>query len=130
MCQGKYRLKLILLFTPGMNLTGEIVALGKCTFGPAIRSRLVASIRYGAFAEYALAEADSLQPVVVVMSVAEATAYLSAYRTAFASLVRRANLQPGEAVLMHGASRGTGLATLDFAKFLGATVISTSLSDA
>jgi NADPH:quinone reductase len=130
LCQGKYQLKLAPPFTPGMNLTGEVVALAEGGKGPAVGAKVVASIRHGAFAEYALAEADSLQSVPARMSVAEAAAYPSAYLTAYVSLVRRANLQPGEVVLVHGASGGTGLATLDLAKILGATVIATSASDA
>lgn len=129
-CQGKYQLKLEPPFTPGMNLVGEVVALGEGADGPAVGARVVTAIRHGAFAEYALAEADSVQPVPAAMSVAEAAAYPSAYLTAYVSLARRANLQPGEVVLVHGASGGTGLATLDLAKILGATVIATSASDA
>jgi NADPH2:quinone reductase len=91
---------------------------------------VVASIRHGAFAEYALAEAGSLKLVPEGLSDAEAAAYPSAYLTAYVSLLRRANLQPGEVVLVHRTSGGTGLATLDLAKTLGATVIATSARDA
>jgi NADPH:quinone reductase len=129
LCQGKYQLKLEPPFTPGMNLAGEVVALGDGAEGPTSGTKVVASIRHGAFAEYALADVAGLQPMPAGMSVAEAAAYPSAYLTAYVSLVRRANLQPGEVVLVHGASGGTGLATLDLAKILGATVIATSASD-
>ncbi|MDE0811563.1 MAG: zinc-binding dehydrogenase, partial [Alphaproteobacteria bacterium] len=91
---------------------------------------VVASIRHGACAEYALAEALSLQLVAEGLSDAEAAAYPSAHLTAYVPLLRRANLQPGEVVLVHGASGGNGLATLDLAKTLGATVIAISASGA
>jgi NADPH2:quinone reductase len=129
LCQGKYQLKLEPPITPGMNLAGEVVALGEGADGPAVGTKVVAAVRQGAFAEFALAEADNLQPVPAGMGVAAAAAYPSAYLTAYVSLVRRANLQPGEVVLVHGASGGTGLATLDLAKILGATVIATSAND-
>jgi NADPH:quinone reductase len=117
LCQGKYQLKLEPPFTPGMNLAGEVVALGEGADGPAVGTKVVAAVRQGAFAGYALAEADNLQPVPAGMSLVEAAAYPSAYLTAYVSLV-------------HGASGGTGLVTLDLAKILGATVIATSASDA
>jgi NADPH:quinone reductase len=129
LCQGKYQLKLEPPFTPGMNLAGEVMALGDGVQGPGVGAQVVAAVRHGAFAEYALAEAESLQLVPGAMSMAEAAAYPSAYLTAYVSLVRRANLQPGEVVLVHGASGGTGLATLELAKILGATVIATSAND-
>jgi NADPH2:quinone reductase len=135
LCQGKYQLKLEPPFTPGMNLVGEVVALGEGAVGegaagPAVGAQVVAPIRHGGFAEYALAEAASLEPLPAALSLAEAAAYPSAYLTAYVSLVRRANLQAGEVVLVHGASGGTGLATVDLAKCLGATVIASSASDA
>ena len=129
LCQGRYQLKLEPPFTPGMNLVGEVVALGENAAGPAPGAQVVAAVRHGAFAEYALADAEALQPMPAALSLAEAAAYPSAYLTAHVSLVRRANLQAGEVVLVHGASGGTGLATLDLAKILGATVIATSASD-
>ena len=53
-----------------------------------------------------------------------------AYLTAYVALVRRANLQAGETLLVHGASGGVGMAAVDIGKLLGATVIATGGSDA
>jgi NADPH2:quinone reductase len=130
LCQGKYQLKLEPPFTPGLNLVGTVAVLGEETAAPAIGSRVVAAIRHGGFAEFAVADAASLQPMPQALSLAEAAAYPSAYLTAYVSLVRRARLQAGETVLVHGASGGTGLATVDLAKILGARVIATSASEA
>jgi NADPH2:quinone reductase len=52
-----------------------------------------------------------------------------AYLTAYVALVRRARLEPGEWVLVHGAAGGVGLAAVDLAKVMGAKVIATSASD-
>ncbi len=129
LCQGKYQLKLEPPFSPGLNLVGEVVARGEGVTAPAVGDRVVAAVRHGGFAEFALADAQSLQPVPRALSLAEAAAYPSAYLTAYVSLVRRAQVQPGEVVLVHGASGGTGLATVDLARILGADVIATSGSD-
>ncbi len=85
--------------------------------------------RLGAFAEYAVSPAAGVQPKPETMSFADAAAYPAAYLTAYVALVRRANLQPGETLLVHGASGGVGLAAVDVGKLLGATVIATGGSD-
>ena len=91
---------------------------------------MVGGNKTGAFAEFALLPASSLSLVPDNMGFAEAAAYPAAYLTAYVALVRRANLQPGETLLVHGASGGVGMAAVDVGKLLGATVIATSASDA
>lgn len=128
-CQGKYQLKLEPPFTPGMDMAGIVDALGSGVQGLKVGDAVVGGARFGAFAEYALAKADGLQIKPETMSFAEAASYPAAYLTAYVALVRRANLQPGETLLVHGASGGVGLAAVDVGKLLGAHVIATSASD-
>lgn len=128
--QGKYQLKLEPPFTPGMDFSGIIDTLGEGVTGPLREGTDVAGgVRSGAFAEYIVVPVDSLQKKPPAMSFAEAASYSAAYLTAYVALVRRANLQPGETLLVHGASGGVGLAAVDVGKLLGATVIATSASD-
>jgi len=70
-----------------------------------------------------------LQPKPETLSFEEAASYSAAYLTAYVALVRRGNLQPGETLLVHGASGGVGLAAVDMGKLLGAKVIATGGSD-
>jgi len=130
LCQGKYQLKLEPPFTPGMDLAGEVAELGEGVDGFGVGDAVAGGARFGGFAEYAVVRADGLQAKPEAMSFAEAAAYPAAYLTAYVSLVRRANLQEGETLLVHGASGGVGLAAVDLGKILGATVIATSGSDA
>lgn len=126
MCQGKYQHKPELPFIVGMNFSGDVVELGP-DVPEHLQSKAVAgSLRPGAFAGYVTAKANSLHRVPDGMGYAPAAAYPSVYLTAYVSLVRRANLQPGETVLVHGAAGGVGLATVDLAKILGAKVIATA----
>ena len=127
--QGKYQLKLDPPFTPGMDLSGEIDAIGPGVEGFEIGDAVAGGARFGAFAEFAIVAATGLQKKPDTMSFAEAAAYSAAYLTAYVSLVCRGNLQPGETLLVHGASGGVGLAAVDVGKLLGATVIATSGSD-
>ena len=83
----------------------------------------------GAFAEFICVPVEGLQKKPPAMSFAAAASYSAAYLTAYVALVRRANLQPGETLLVHGASGGVGLAAVDVGKLLGATVIATGGSD-
>lgn len=129
LCQGKYQLKLQPPFVPGMDMAGTVDAVGEGVADFAIGDAVAGGARFGGFAEFALARADGLQPKPDTMSFAEAAAYPAAYITAYVALVRRANLQPGETLLVHGASGGVGLAAVDVGKLLGATVIATSASD-
>lgn len=129
MTRGEYQLKPPLPFTPGLDLAGEVVALGEGVAGLAVGDAVVGGARLGGFAEYAVLSADALKPKPARLSFAEAAAYGAAYLTAYVALIRRARLEPGEWVLVHGAAGGVGLAAVDLAKALGARVIATSASD-
>ncbi len=129
MTRGEYQFKPPLPFTPGLDLSGEVAALGEGVTGFAIGDAVVGGARLGGFAEYAVLAAEALKPKPARLSFAEAAAYGAAYLTAYVALVRRARLEPGEWVLVHGAAGGVGLAAVDLAKALGARVIATSASD-
>ncbi len=129
MCQGKYQFKPDLPFIPGMEISGEVVAVGEGVDGFAVGDRVCGGAKIGGFAEYAVLPASALRKFPDSFSFAQAASYSAAYLTAYVALVRRANIQPGETLLVHGASGGVGLATIDMGKLLGATVIATSGSE-
>ena len=129
LCQGKYQLKLEPPFTPGMDIAGEIDAMGEGIEGFELGDAVVGGMRFGGFAEYAVVGTEGLQKKPSHLSFGEAAAYQVAYLTAYVALVRRGNLLPGETLLVHGASGGVGMAAVDIGKLLGATVIATGGSD-
>ena len=128
--QGKYQLKLEPPFTPGMDISGEIDDVGEGVEDFVVGEAVVGGMRFGGFAEFAVVSTEGLQKKPSHLSFAEAAAYQVAYLTAYVALVRRANLQAGETLLVHGASGGVGMAAVDIGKLLGATVIATGGSDA
>ena len=130
LCQGKYQLKLEPPFTPGMDIAGEIDAIGEGVEDFFVGEAVVGGMRFGGLAEYAVVSTEGLQKKPSHLSFAEAAAYQVAYLTAYVALVRRGNLQAGETLLVHGASGGVGMAAVDIGKLLGATVIATGGSDA
>ncbi len=129
MTRGEYQLKPPLPFTPGLDFAGEVAALGQGVEGLEIGAAVVGGARTGAFAEYIAVPARALKPKPARLSFGEAASYGAAYLTARVALVRRANLQAGEWVLVHGAAGGVGLAAVDLAKAMGARVIAASASD-
>jgi len=128
MLKGEYQFKPAPPFTVGMDLAGVVDAVGP---GVAMQpgQRVAGGTKTGAFADYAICPAASLHPIPEAMSAAHAAAYPAAYTTAYVSLVERGQLQPGETLLVHGASGGVGMASLDVGRILGATVIATTASE-
>ena len=129
LCQGKYQLKLEPPFTPGMDISGVIDALGEGVDQFSIGDEVCGGARFGGFADYAIVGAEGLQQKPESMSFEQAASYSAAYLTAYVALVRRGRLQAGETLLVHGASGGVGMAAVDVGKLLGATVIATGGSD-
>jgi NADPH:quinone reductase len=85
---------------------------------------------YGGFASYGVAPVEAVRLIPGALTFDQACNLLGSYETAYHCLVARGRLQPGETVLIHGASGSTGLAAVHLAKLLGATVIATGRSDA
>jgi NADPH2:quinone reductase len=129
MIRGEYQHKPPTPFIPGMEICGEVEALGEGVTGWAVGDKVVGGAKTGGFAQYAVLPAAALRPKPRPLSDAGASAYGAAYLTAYVALVRRARVQPGEWVLVHGAAGGVGLACVDLAKVLGCRVIAASASD-
>lgn len=126
MTRGEYQLKPLLPFSPGMEIAGEVVSGDGFAPGEAV----VAGTRLGGFAELVAVEAAAVRRKPAHLSFGEAAGVGAAYLTAYVALVRLGALQPGEWIVVHGATGGVGLAAVDLAKTLGAKVIATSRSPA
>ena len=83
----------------------------------------------GAYAQYVLVPAANLIPIPEEMSWEEAAAIPTAFGTAWHMLITRANLRPGETILIHAASSGVSTAAIQIAKLVGAYVFTTSSED-
>jgi NADPH2:quinone reductase len=128
MLRGEYQFKPEPPFTVGMDLAGIVDAVGEgVQLAPG--ARVAGGAKTGAFADYAIAPASNLHPIPDGMAAPLAAAYPAAYVTAYVSLAERGQLQPGETLLVHGASGGVGMAALDVGRILGARVIATTASE-
>jgi NADPH2:quinone reductase len=129
LCQGTYSMAPPLPLTPGLEYVGVVVAVGPggaMSIGARVMGVSAFMSGHGAFAELCKAYERTAYPVGPGMDDADAAAFTIAYHTAHVGLVRRARLQPGETVLVHGAAGGTGFAAVQLAKALGARVIATA----
>ena len=124
MTRGEYQLKPPPPFSPGMEIAGEVVEGEGFSPGDAV----VAGTRLGGFAEVVAVDAGAVRRKPAHLSFAQAAGVGAAYLTAYVGLVRLGQVQPGEWVLVHGATGGVGLAAVDLARGLGAKVIATSRS--
>ena len=125
MCRGLYQVRPALPFTPGVELCGEVVALGPGTTGFVLGDRVIGSsvLPAGGFAELALMGTATTFPAPGGLDNAEASAFYIGYQTGWFGLHRRAHLQPGETLLVHAAAGGVGSAAVQLGKVAGARVI-------
>jgi NADPH2:quinone reductase len=128
--QGQYQIKPPLPFTPGSEVAGTVSAVGEGVDGMAVGDRVLLSCGLGGFAEQVGAAASSVVPVPTALDAGRAAAFGQSYCTALFALRDRANVQPGETVLVLGAGGGVGLATIDVARALGAHPIGAASTDA
>lgn len=127
--RGEHQHKPEIPFVPGLELAGEVDALGPGVTDLQVGDAVAGGAR-GGCAEYAVVPAAALRKKPASLSFGQAAGYPVAYLTAYVGLVRAGQLQPGEWALIHGAAGGVGLAAVDLARVLGAKVIAASASDA
>lgn len=126
--QGRYQVRPELPFIPGMEVAGRVAAVGPGVEGHAVGDAVIGLVGTGGFAERVVCPASRAIPRPAGVASEVAAAIPVAYGTAHVALEHRAALRPGEALLVHGASGGVGLAAVEVGKAMGATVIATASS--
>lgn len=127
--QGKYQVQPPLPFTPGNEVAGVVAAVGEGVTAVQVGDEVIAYVPSGAFAEKLLVKATSVFKKGKSMSFEQAAGLVLTYGTSYYALKQRANLQPGETVLVLGAAGGVGIATIQLAKAMGATVIAAASTE-
>jgi NADPH2:quinone reductase len=128
--QGKYQMKPPLPFSPGHEVAGAVLAVGAGVTRVHHGQRVFAMIDLGAYAERVVADETRVFAIPDAMSFEEAAAFALVNQTSYSALVHRAQMQPGEWLLVHAAAGGVGLAAVQIGKALGARVIATAGSAA
>lgn len=113
----------------GLEVAGEVAALGEGVGRWQIGDRVCALANGGGYAEYACVPASQCLPVPEGLSLTEAAALPETFFTVWSNVFDRAGLQPGEILLVHGGSSGIGTAAIQIARALGSRVFATAGSD-
>jgi NADPH:quinone reductase len=114
---------------PGMELAGEVVALGSAASRFKVGDRVMALLGGGAQAELAAVHERVLMPIPHGVDWTGAGGFPEVFTTAHDALVSQANMQMGERVLIHGAAGGVGVAAVQLAHLAGARVTATVRSE-
>lgn len=128
MIQNKYQFRPPLPFSPGGEVAGIVKELGAGVTNVKVGDRVIASTGFGGYAEETLAPAARCIPFPGNMDFVEASAFVMTYGTSHHALKDRANLKPGETLLVLGAAGGVGLAAVEIGKVMGARVIAAASS--
>jgi len=111
---------------PGLEVAGEIAALGADAGDWRVGDRVCALLAGGGYAEYATAHHQLCLPIPGGLSATEAAALPETAFTVWHNLFERALLQPGEVLLVHGGTSGIGTMAIQLAAALGARVFATA----
>ncbi len=141
MTSGQYQHMARPPYTPGLEYAGTVAWKGPdagdhlSVGDPVLVDGLLAGPRslgayqqWGGWASWGVAPGEAVRPIPGALEFDQACNLLGNYETAYHCLVARGRLRAGETVLIHGASGGSGLAAVQIARLLGATVIATGRS--
>src|SRR5260370_406072 len=124
---GTYAIKPPLPYTPGSDGAGVIEAVGDGVKKVKPGDRVyTAKTLTGAYAEYALALETQVHPLPAKITFAQGAGVWVPYATAYHALHHSAQAHAGETVLIHGASGGVGIASVQMARALGLTILGTA----
>lgn len=128
---GTYPIKPPLPYTPGSDAAGVVESVGPGVTKVKAGDRVyTAQTVTGAYAEYALALENQVQPLPEQITFAQGAGVWVPYGTAYHALFHSAQARSGESVLIHGASGGVGTAALQMARAMGLEIYGTAGSDA
>jgi NADPH2:quinone reductase len=126
---GAYARKPNLPYTPGTDVGGVVHAVGPNVTRLRVGDRVYAHAVVGGYAEAAVCEEWQAHPLPLNATFQQGAAIGVPYATAWRALLIRAQARPGESVLVHGASGGVGIASVQIARAHGMRIIGTAGSE-
>jgi NADPH2:quinone reductase len=114
---------------PGLEIAGEVAAIGAGVSRWKVGDRVCALVVGGGYAEYCLAYEPHALPVPPQLSMVEAAAIPETFFTCWVNMFMRASVRAGDWVLVHGGTSGIGTTAIMLAKAFGAKVVTTAGSD-
>jgi NADPH2:quinone reductase len=110
---------------PGLEIAGEVVAVGSDTRKHKVGDKVMSLVAGGGYAQYCIAQDAQAMTVPAALSMIEAGAVPETLMTVWHNVFERGALQAGETLLIHGGSSGIGTMAIQLAKAFGAKVIVT-----
>ena len=130
MLEDKYQFKADLPYIPGGEVAGTVTAIGADVTGIEVGERVVSGLgAVGGYAEFAVAKENAVRKLPDGVGFAESTGLLYAHGTTYYGLKERADLQPGESLLVLGAGGHVGLSAVEIGKLMGARGIAAASSE-
>ncbi|MCE8544202.1 NAD(P)H-quinone oxidoreductase [Ruegeria pomeroyi] len=114
---------------PGLECSGEVVAVGPGAEDVAVGDKVCALLPGGGYADYVVTPAAHCLPVPQGMALREAACLPETYFTVWSNVFTRGGLKAGERFLVHGGSSGIGTTAIQLAHAFGARVFATAGSD-
>lgn len=114
---------------PGLEISGEVVAVGADAPRWKVGDKVCALVNGGGYAEYCIAEETAALPIPAGLDMTQAGAVPETYFTVWHNVFERGGLQAGEWFLVHGGSSGIGTTAIQLAKAFGAKVLATAGSE-
>jgi putative PIG3 family NAD(P)H quinone oxidoreductase len=111
---------------PGMEIAGQIVALGPKVSGLSVGDKIISLLPGGGYAAYAIAAAPLCMPIPGGLSMVEAAAIPETFMTVWTNLFERGGCKAGDVVLIHGGTSGIGTTAIQLAAVWGARVFATA----
>jgi putative PIG3 family NAD(P)H quinone oxidoreductase len=111
---------------PGLEIAGEVVAVGDAVEGPNVGDSVMALVAGGGYAEYCTAPAAQCLPIPKGLDMIEAAAMPETFFTVWSNVFDRGRLKAGESLLIHGGSSGIGTTAIQLARAFGARVFATA----
>src|SRR3954466_16275469 len=111
---------------PGLEISGEVVALGAGAAKHKLGDKVMSLVAGGGYAQYCIAQDAQAMAVPQALSMTEAGAIPETLRTVCHNVFERGALKPGETLLIHGGSSGIGTMAIQLAKAFAPKVIVTA----
>jgi len=114
---------------PGLEVSGEVIALGEGVAGIRVGDRVCALVSGGGYAEYVVAPVPQCLPVPAGLDLLEAAALPETFFTVWTNVFDRGRLKAGETLLVHGGASGIGTTAIQMASAMGSRVFATAGSE-
>ncbi len=127
--KGKYQERPRPPFSPGLEISGKIIKVGKNVSDHKIGDLVMCIMKYGGYKSEVTVPSENTYKIPAKMPLSVAAGFPVTYGTAYSAIATKANIKKGEVCMILGATGGVGIAAIEIAKALGAKVVACGGND-